>query len=47
MAVVADELVHLLLWPFNPEEDTPQWTAMEQAVHSLARALVELEAEHA
>jgi hypothetical protein len=36
------ELIHLHLWAFNPEEDTPQWTAMEQAVHSLAQAVYRL-----
>jgi hypothetical protein len=37
------ELLHLHLWPFNPEEDTPKWTAMEQATHALSLALIELE----
>ena len=35
------ELLHLHMWPFNPEDDTPAYTAMEQAVHALAGALVE------
>lgn len=37
------ELVHLHLWAFNPKEDTPEWTAMEQATHALARALIALD----
>ncbi len=37
------ELLHLHVHPFSPKADTPAWTAMEQAVHAIAAALVEPE----
>ena len=40
------ELLHLHVWPFNPKENTPRWTAMEQAVHALAGALVDMKPQN-
>ena len=40
------ELIHLHVWAFNPKENTPQWKAMEQAVHALAGALVDMKPQN-
>ena len=37
------EMLHIHFQPFEPDEEGPEWTAMEAAIETLARALVKLD----
>ena len=36
------ELIHCHITPFEPADDAPEWTAMEQAIHSLTECIYRL-----